>query len=107
MAGTFRVAPNAAEVEKHIIGAMMLDRESIGEVGKILKPEDFYLERHGLIFRACQALTLAHKEIDLISLSDQLKRSNHFDMAGGDAYLMEISSEVVSSANVGQHAGII
>jgi replicative DNA helicase len=107
MAQKFRVPPQAIEVEKHIIGALFLDREAAEEAFKILKPEDFYLEKHEELFRSAHRLFTNRKEVDLISVCDDLKKNNRFDIAGGDSYLMEISSEVVSSANIGQHADIV
>jgi replicative DNA helicase len=106
-AGGFRVPPQAIEVEKHVIGALLLDAEALGEALELLKPEDFYLEKHQVIFEAVAGLFEKNSPVDLITISDSLKKTAKFEAAGGDAYLMEISSEVVSSANVAQHCGII
>ncbi|MEO6097263.1 MAG: replicative DNA helicase [Fibrobacteria bacterium] len=103
----FRVPPQAIEVEKHVIGALFLDAEALGEALEILKPEDFYLEKHQVIFEAVASLFEKNSPVDLITISESLKKGQKFELAGGDAYLMEISSEVVSSANVVQHCGII
>ncbi len=105
--GAFRVPPQAIEVEKHVIGALFLDAEALGEALEILKPEDFYLEKHQVIFEAVAGLFEKNSPVDLITISESLKKGQKFELAGGDAYLMEISSEVVSSANVAQHCGII
>jgi replicative DNA helicase len=103
----FRVPPQATEVEKHVIGALFLDSDSVGDAMELLKPEDFYLEKHQVIFEAVANLFEKNSPVDLITISDNLKKTAKFDQAGGDAYLMEISSEVVSSANVAQHCAII
>lgn len=103
----FRVPPQAVEVEKHVIGALFLDPEAFGEVTDALTAQDFYLEKHATIFSAAQAVHLARIPVDMITVKAELEKRKLFNQAGGDSYLMEISSEVVSSANVVQHAGII
>src|SRR3954463_11355421 len=103
----FRVPPQAVEVEKHVIGALFLDAEAVGSALEIIKPEDFYLEKHQVIFEAVAGLFEKNLPVDLITISENLRKNQKFEMSGGDAYLMEISSEVVSSANVGQHCQII
>ncbi len=104
---SFRVPPQAIEVEKHVIGALFLDSEALGDALEVLKAEDFYLEKHQVIFEAVANLFEKNSPVDLITISENLKKNQKFDVAGGDAYLMEISSEVVSSANVAQHCAII
>ena len=95
-------------VEKHVIGAMFLDSEAAAIAREVLAPEDFYLENHVLIARAIFDLDAEGKTADLISVSERLKETaNALADAGGDAYLMDISSEVVSSANVRKHSEIV
>ena len=106
-ASGFRVPPQAVEVEKHIVGAMFLDPEAVGSALELLQPDDFYLEKHQVIFESVQGLFEKNVPVDLITVSEALKKSQRFDMAGGDPYLLEISSEVVSSANVAQHCQIV
>lgn len=106
-ASAFRVPPQAIEVEKHVIGALFLDSDAVGDALESLKPEDFYLEKHQVIFEAVASLFEKNMPVDLITVSEALRKGQKFDVAGGDAYLMEISAEVASSANVAQHCGII
>jgi replicative DNA helicase len=103
----YRVPPQAVEVEKHVLGAVFLDPVAAGPALELLTPEDFYLERHAIIWEALLAMAAASTPIDLTTLTDQLRKTNRFEHAGGDAYLLEISTEVVSAANAGQHAAII
>ncbi len=103
---TFRIPPQAIEVEKHILGAIFLDRDALDEVSRVLTPADFYLERHTVIFQAAMALQAKHSQCDLITIRQEMTRQGTFEIVG-DGYLMEISSEVVSSANAHQHAEIV
>lgn len=102
-----RVPPNAIEVEKHVIGALLLDDSDSTVVFERLKPEDFYLEKHQAIFECLCALYAEGKHVTLLSLSDALQKMGLFVKAGGDAYVMEVSAEVVSTAYMGAHAEII
>ncbi len=103
----FRVPPQAIEVEKHVIGALFLDGEAVSEALEVIKAEDFYLEKHQVIFAEVSGLFEKNSPVDIIAVSEALKKNQKYEIAGGDAYLMEISSEVVSSANIQQHSTII
>jgi replicative DNA helicase len=104
---SFRQAPQAIEVEKHIIGAMFLDNEAVGNALEIVRVEDFFYEKHRAIFEAIFNLFERNEPVDVITVSETLKKNQQFEAAGGDAYLLEISSEVVSSANVEAHCKIV
>ena len=102
-----RLPPQSLEAEQSVLGAILIDRDVVIEVAEFLKPEDFYLEKHQVIFESVQGLFEKNVPVDLITVSEALKKAQRFDMAGGDPYLLEISSEVVSSANVAQHCQIV
>lgn len=104
---SLRVPPQAVEVEKHVIGAMLLDSEAVSLALESLVPGDFYLERHGAIFGAIALLFEKNTPSDVITVADALRKSQRFEMAGGEAYLLEISAEVVSSANVAEYCRIV
>lgn len=102
-----RVPPNAIEVEKHVIGGLLLGDDEATAVFERLRPEDFYVEKHQALFESLCALYAEGKQITLISLGEALQKAGLFAKAGGDVYMMEISAEVVSSANMAAHAEII
>jgi replicative DNA helicase len=106
-ASRFRVPPHATEVEKHVIGALFLDADAVGDALEILRPEDFYSEKHKAIFEAVAELFEKSVPIDVITVLESLRKGQKLDQSGGETYLLEISSEVASSANVAQHCGII
>lgn len=102
--------PQVMEVEKHIIGAAMLaygTDAGVDEALALLQPEDFYLDRHILIWKAMRALRAAKLPSDIIILAEALKKAGEFQAAGGEPYLMEIATEVVSSANIEEHAKLV
>lgn len=101
-----RVPPQAVEVEKHVLGGLMLDPEAVAIASQVLKPQDFYLEKYRLVYEACLALSEKRVPVDLITVSQELKTSGKFQQVT-EATLMEISNEVVSSANMEAHCHII
>lgn len=103
----FRVPPQAIEVEKHVIGALLLSDPDAQIAFERLTPEDFYLEKHQVIWEGLRTLVLAGQQADFITLEHALIKAGTLQKAGGAAYLMEIGAEVVSSANIVQHAEII
>lgn len=105
--GSFRIPPQAIEVEKHVIGGLLMDPESMDTVSGILGNADFYLEKNKLIYRAIESLHIARVTPDLITIRDEMQRAGTFEEIGGDGYLMEIMQEVASSANIGKHAEIV
>ena len=104
---TLRIPPQAVEVERHVIGALLLSDPDAQVAFERVKPEDFYLEPHQNLWEGLQALAVAGLPLDCLTLTEWLRKAGKHVKSGGDAYLMEISSEVVSSANVAQHADII
>ncbi len=102
-----RVPPQAVDVEKHVIGAMLLDSEAVSVGLESLTPDDFYLDKHRAIFQAIATLFEKNIPPDIITLADALRKAQQFEKAGGDAYLMEVSAEVVSSANIAEHCQIV
>lgn len=102
----FRIPPQAIEVEKHVLGGLFLDGDSVGGITTILQKQDFYLEKHDLIFRAIENLAAGRVVVDIVTVTEELRRIGKLDQVT-ESYLMEVSMEVVSSANIEQHARII
>ncbi len=105
---TGRVPPQAVEVEQSVLGAMLIENEAIPQAVEVLPDESaFYDPRHRRIYRAIQHLFEKSDPVDLITLSDELKRRDELEDAGGTYYLTELSTQVASAANVSYHARII
>ncbi len=102
-----RVPPQAAEVEQSVLGAMMIDRHAIPKVIEILPADSFYDARHEKIYAAIIGLFERGNPVDLVTVTEELKRSEEIDMIGGAYYLTELTTRVATSANVEYHARII
>ena len=102
-----RVPPQAVEVEKAVLGAMLIEREAIPQAIEVLPPEAFYSDKHQKIYMAALSLFERDNPVDLITLTEELKRRDQLDDVGGAYYLTDLTSEVASAANVEYHARII
>ncbi|RKY82870.1 replicative DNA helicase [candidate division KSB1 bacterium] len=102
-----RVPPQSIEAEKAVLGSMLLDNDCIGKVVEILEPESFYKTAHRKIFLSCLELYQKNEPIDVITLSENLKRNKILDDVGGAYYLTELSEAVPSSANIDYHVRIV
>lgn len=102
-----RVPPQALEVEKSVLGAMLLDKEAVGIAIESIDETIFYRDVHRKIYLAMISLYEKNEPIDVITLSDELKKRNELDDIGGTYYLTELAAMVPSSANIEYHLQII
>ena len=102
-----KVPPQAIDLEEAVLGALMLEQNALTAVIDILKPEVFYREAHQLIFRAIQRLFSASEPIDILTVTNELKKSGDLELVGGPYYITQLTNRVASSANIEYHARII
>ena len=99
--------PQALEVERAVLGALMNDRDAYAVVCDILSPESFYEQRNQLVYSAIRDLSLAEKPVDVLTVTDELEHQGSLDKVGGAIYIADLSNKVASSANIEYHARII
>ena len=99
--------PQATDIERAVLGALMIDKDAFSVVSEILHPETFYENRHQSIYAAIQTLSMNEKPVDIMTVVEQLKRDEKLADVGGPAYIVELSSHVASSANIEYHARIL
>ncbi len=102
-----KLPPQAIDLEEVVLGAMMIDKKGVDEVIDILTPESFYKEIHQNIFDAIFKLFQRSEPIDLLTVSNQLKKDGTHNKVGGDFYLISLTQKVSSSAHIEFHARII
>ncbi|QGP92129.1 Replicative DNA helicase [Neomoorella glycerini] len=102
-----KVPPQSLEAEQSVLGAIMLDREALLAVLEILKVEDFYREAHRLIYRAILDLNERGEAVDLLTVTEELRRQGQLEVAGGAAYLTSLTGDVPSVANAGYYARLV
>ena len=101
------VPPQAVELEEAVLGALMLEKDSIITVQEFITPEAFYTEEHRTIYRAIEELSTELKPIDLYTVTERLKVRKELQKVGGASYLAQLTQKVGSAANVEFHAKII
>ena len=99
--------PQALEIERVVLGALMIDKDAFSVVSEIIRPETFYEPRHQKIYQAIQSLNMEERPVDFMTVIEELKRQGDLEDVGGSAYIMELTERVASSAHLEYHAHII
>ena len=99
--------PRSEEAERAVMGGVLRDWRVLDGLLVELEPGDFYAERHRVVFEAMRQLSLEQVPVDLVTLSERLRRDRKLDGVGGEAYLMDLADSVVSAAGIGAHARIV
>jgi len=99
-----RLPPQDIDTESACIASALLNREALLRVTEILQPEDFYLEKHRLIFESITELERKSLPIDLTTLRQRLIDRSLFDRIGGNAALAEIYQSSSTSVNAEAYA---
>ena len=99
--------PQAIDIERIVLGALMIDKDAFSVVSETLHPETFYEPRNQKVYRAIQSLSLEENPVDIMTVTEELKRQGTLDEVGGPAYILDLSSHVASSAHIEYHAKIL
>ena len=102
-----RIPPQNIEAEQAVLGAMLIKKEAVIEAMEILRPEDFYRDAHRVVFEAIMAVFQNDSAVDMITVTEQLKKSDLLDKAGGVAGVTALANAVPTAANVVYHAKIV
>ena len=102
-----KIPPHNIDAEKSLLGAILIDQEVLIDVIEIVKAIDFYDKRHGKIFAGMIRLYQNHEGVDLITVTDELKKSGHLDEIGGSTYLAELTNHVPTAAHASSYAEIV
>jgi len=102
-----RRMPFSMEAEQSVLGAILIDPESMDILANIVSRDDFYIAEHAEIFSAMQSMYLKNKSIDTVTLIEELVKSGTYTEAGGDAYLKLIADTVPTTANAKDYAAIV
>lgn len=102
-----KLPPQALDLEEAVLGALMLEKDALTMVIDILKPDTFYRESHSLIYEAIVSLFNNSEPIDLLTVTNQLRKNGTLEQAGGAYYITELTTRVNSAANIEFHARVI
>lgn len=102
-----RLPPQAIDLEEAVLGSMMIDKQGLYEAMEILSEDIFYKDPHRKIFKAISKLFSRSENIDLLTVSAELKKTNSLEAAGGDFYLIALTQKISSSAHIEFHCRIL
>jgi len=103
-----KLPPQNKDLEEAVLGAIMLEKEKLSDVLETLpQPECFYVDAHQRIFAAIRRLSDSGKPVDILTVTEELRRTDELELAGGHFYITRLTMNVVSSANAVAHAHII
>ena len=102
-----KVPPQALPLEEVVLGALLIDRDALMLVADVLCPESFYTDSHQHIYRAVSRLFNAGEPVDILTVTESLRRSGDLESAGGAMAIAELTAKVASSANIEYHSRIV
>ena len=102
-----RIPPQAPDLEKAVLGAMMLEKNAVTDTIDILMQESFYDPKHQYIFGAIKELFGSSKPIDILTVTDRLQQNGELEAAGGASYVSQLTNRIASTAHVEYHARVI
>lgn len=102
-----RRMPFSLEAEQSLLGAILIDPACMDDIAVIVSADDFYVPEHAEIFRAMQSMYLKSKNIDVVTLIEELVQSGTYDESGGREYLRLVADAVPTAANAGDYAKIV
>ncbi len=102
-----RLPPQNLEAEQAVLGSMLLEDEAVGRAAELLEESAFYKDSHRRIFSALLSLYKANVPVDLVTITDELKKHNLLEEIGGASYLATLTSIVPTAANAEHYCRIV
>lgn len=102
-----KIPPHDNTAEQSVLGAILIDKDAMIDVGEFLRPHHFYRDAHAMIFSAMMELYEAHEPIDIVTVTAQMKKTGTLKDIGGASYISELLNVVPTSAHAQQYARII
>lgn len=102
-----KLPPQDIDSENSVLSALIIDNKAIIDVSTKISSDSFYKEENKLVYKAIHDLYTQGKDIDILTISDQLKKNSNLDLVGGIAFISQLSGFVNSSYHVMAHAEIV
>ena len=102
-----KVPPQNLDAEKSLLGAVLIDEETLADISEHVTSKDFYDKRHSTIYGGMMRLFERHKPVDLLTLTEELKKKDELDIIGGSAYLTELTNYVPTAAHAEAYAELV
>lgn len=104
---SFKLPPQNIEAEQSILGGVLIENDALNTVIEFLEDGDFYREAHQKIFKSMIALSEKNEPLDLITLTNELKKRKELEEIGGASYLASLVESVPTAANIAYYAKIV
>ena len=102
-----RQMPHSLEAEQSLLGSILINPVCMDDIAVTVSADDFYLTEHAEIFRAMQSMYLKSKNIDVVTLIEELVQAGTYDESGGREYLRLVAEAVPTAANAKDYAKIV
>lgn len=102
-----KIPPQNLEAEQSLLGSLLIDKDAIIRIADIVGPEDFYHDKHRMIFESMLDLYGKRDPIDLLTLANRLEEKGKLEEIGGRTYLISLSNAVPTSSHVVNYAEIV
>jgi len=102
-----KIPPQNLDAEMSLLGAVLIDEETLADISEHVTKIDFYDKRHALIYDAMIRLFEKHKPVDLLTLTEELKRKSELELVGGSAYITELTNYVPTAAHAEAYAELV
>ena len=102
-----RLIPQNLEAEQSLLGSILLDKDALIRVGDAIRPDDFYDDKHRIIYEGMMDLYREHEPIDLLSLGNVLDEKQKLELVGGRSYLIHLSNAVPTASHAAHYASIV
>jgi replicative DNA helicase len=102
-----RLPPQSIEAEQSVLGALLIDRDAVVEVAEFLRPEDFYRNHNGTVYRAVLSLYERREPVDIVTVAEGLEREGQLEQVGGSAYLTSLINLTPTAVNAVHYARIV
>ena len=99
--------PQATEIEESVLGALILDQDALSNSIDIIRPEYFYSEENATIFRVISHLFAEGKPVDILTVSESLKKNGSLEAVGGNYKLVSLTSRITSAAHIEYHVRLL
>jgi replicative DNA helicase len=102
-----KLPPQNIDAEMSLLGAVLIDEEVLADISEHVTTKDFYDKRHAIVYKGMMRLYERHRPVDLLTLTDELKKKDELDTIGGMAYLTELTNYVPTSAHAEAYAEMV
>lgn len=102
-----KLPPQNIDAEMSLLGAVLIDEEVLADISEHISAKDFYDKRHAIVYTGMMRLYERHRPVDLLTLTDELKKKDELDTIGGMAYLTELTNYVPTAAHAAAYAEMV